>query len=129
MASFLNPLLHGPAEGFCLRNAGTQATIADHLHIAFDSASRRTGLLRHDALADGHALIIAPTNAIHTWFMKFPIDVAFVAKDGRIVKIRSSLRAWRLAAVWRAYAVIELPAGTLDRSSTVVGDRLVVVSR
>ena len=129
MPSFLNPLLQGPADRLCLRNAGTQATIADHLHTAFDSASRRTGLLRHDGFAEGHALIIAPTNAIHTWFMKFPIDVAFVAKDGRIVKTRSRLPAWRLAAAWRAYAVIELPAGALDRSSTAVGDRLVCVSR
>jgi uncharacterized membrane protein (UPF0127 family) len=129
MPSFLNPLLHGSAEGFCLRNAGTQATIADHLHTAFDSPSRRTGLLRHAAFSEGHALIIAPTNAIHTWFMKFPIDVAFVAKDGEVVKTRSTLGPWRLAGAWRAYAVVELPAGALDRSATAAGDRLVVVAR
>jgi uncharacterized membrane protein (UPF0127 family) len=129
MLSFLNPLLHGSPDGFCLRNARTQAIVADHLEAAFDSDSRRTGLLRRASFPEGHALIIAPTNAIHTFFMKFPIDVAFVAKDGRIVKTRSRLRAWRLAAAWRAYAVIELPAGALDRSLTVAGDLLVVVSR
>jgi uncharacterized membrane protein (UPF0127 family) len=129
MPSFLSPLLHDSADGFSLRNARTHACLADHLVTAFDSASRRTGLLHRDTFPEGHALIIAPTNAIHTWFMRFPIDVVFVAKDGRVVKLRSTLRPWRIAGAWRAHAVIELAAGSLDRSGTAPGDRLFVLSR
>jgi uncharacterized membrane protein (UPF0127 family) len=55
--------------------------------------------------------------------------VAFVAKDGRVVKVRSSLGPWRLAAAWSAYAVVEMAAGGLDQSGTAAGDRLLVIPR
>ena len=122
--SFLNPLLKTGSEGYRLLNERTGLSVADHLLTAFDSATRRTGLLRHNSLPEGTALIIAPTNAIHTFFMRFAIDVAFVSKDGRVVKIRTSLAPWRMAAALRAHAVVELPAGTLDRTGTKPGDRL-----
>ena len=126
MASFLNPLLRDGSDRYRLVNERTGVLVADRVLTAFDSASRRTGLLHHNALPAGTALIIAPSNAIHTFFMRFAIDVAFVAKDGRIVKIRNAIRPWRMAAAWRAYAAIELPAGTID-SETRTGDRLVVL--
>ena len=73
-------------------------------------------------------MIIAPSNAIHTFFMKFPIDIAFVGRDGRVRKIREAVRPWRMSAALRAYAVIELPAGAIQRSGTVAGDTLVIRS-
>ena len=129
MVSFLNPLLHAAAGDLSLRNERTGLTIATTLLAAFDSKARRTGLLRHASLAAGTALIIAPTNAIHTFFMRFAIDVAFVAKDGRVVKVRTALPPWRVAAALGAHAVIELPPGTLGRSDTKPGDRLVIAPR
>jgi uncharacterized membrane protein (UPF0127 family) len=74
-------------------------------------------------------MIIAPTNAIHTFFMRFPIDVAFVTRAGRIVKACHAVRPWRVAGAIRAYAAIELPAGTLARCETLAGDALEVVRR
>jgi uncharacterized membrane protein (UPF0127 family) len=71
-------------------------------------------------------MIIAPSNAVHTFFMKFPIDLAFVGRDGRVRKVREVVRPWRMAAALRAYAVIELPAGVLRSTDTVVGDTLVI---
>jgi uncharacterized membrane protein (UPF0127 family) len=71
-------------------------------------------------------MIIAPSNAVHTFFMKFPIDLAFVGRDGRVRKVQEAVRPWRMAAALRAYAVIELPAGVLRRTDTVVGDTLVI---
>jgi uncharacterized protein len=94
---------------------------------ALDSKSRRTGLLRHESLPDGEAMVIAPTNAIHTFFMRFAIDVVFVARDGRVVKACASVKPWRVAMALRAFAVVELPAGTLARSDTVPGDTLSIV--
>jgi uncharacterized membrane protein (UPF0127 family) len=93
---------------------------------AFDSKTRRTGLLNHDHLPQGHALVIAPCNAIHTFFMKFPIDVAFLARDGRVLKVRSAVAPWRITASLRAHAVIELAAGMLRRTGTARGHRLEV---
>jgi len=126
MASFLKPLLAQPGEHE-LRNERTGAVVATHLVGAFDSASRRTGLLHHKSFPEGHGLVIAPTNAVHTFFMHFAIDLAFVSKEGRIVKIRAAVRPWRLAGALWAYAVIELPAGTLERTETRRGDRLIVI--
>ena len=128
MKSFLQPLLRRTAGNCTIVNSRTSLILADHLIPAFDSAARRTGLLRHGGLPEGSAMIIAPSNAIHTFFMKFPIDVLFVGRDGRVRKVRAAVRPWRMSAALRAYAVIELPAGALHRTNTVVGDTLVIRS-
>jgi uncharacterized membrane protein (UPF0127 family) len=83
-------------------------------------------LLKRDSFPEGSALIIAPSNAIHTFFMRFAIDVAFVTKDGRVLKTRTAMPARRIAASLRAFAVVELPAGALARSDLKPGDQLVI---
>src|SRR5688572_10411434 len=96
MATFLKPVLRNPGEPYDpgeyqLRNERTGAVLATRILTAFDSASRRTGLLRHDSLPAGTGLIIAPSNAVHTFFMRFAIDVAFVTKEGKVVKLRPEI--------------------------------------
>jgi uncharacterized membrane protein (UPF0127 family) len=132
MKSFLSPLLQSgrprtESRGqspFALSNTRNNRIVARTLLTAFDSASRRKGLLDHDGLADGSAMIIAPTSAIHTFAMRFTIDVMFVSKDGRVLKVRRDLKPRRIAAAWRAFAVVELPAGSIERSDTRPGDLL-----
>jgi uncharacterized membrane protein (UPF0127 family) len=58
--------------------------------------------------------------------MRFPIDVLFVGRDGRVLKIVPQVGAWRAAASFRAFAVIELAAGTLQRLGLMLGDRLMI---
>jgi len=128
MKSFLSPLLRAESIAHVLENARTQRVIADRLLTAFDSRSRRQGLLGRDGLPDGTALIIAPSNAVHTFFMRFPIDVAFVAKDGRVLKVRHAVPPRRITAALRAYAVAEMPAGTLRRADVRAGDTLLVTA-
>ncbi len=123
--SFLTPFLKQPGE-YRLRNARTGTVLATYLEIASDSASRRRGLLGRDRLEAGHALVIAPCGGVHTFFMKFTIDVLFVKKDGRVVSVAHNLRPWRIALAVTAYAAIEFPAGTLGRADTRRGDLLVV---
>ena len=125
MASFLGPLLRDDSAAYLLENTRAGTVVAERVLTAFDSAQRRKGLLGRDALAEGSALIIAPCNAVHTFFMRFAIDIAFVARDGRVVKTRSAVRPSRIAFAVRAFATLELPAGALARSSTVQGDRLI----
>ena len=127
MKSFLDPLLRKAASPLALTNTRNNRVVAETLLTAFDSKSRRTGLLKHDSLPEGSALIIAPSNAIHTFKMRFVIDVAFVAKDGRVLKVRRHMPQRRIAAAWRGFAVVELPAGALDRTDTRPGDVLRVV--
>lgn len=129
MTSFVHPLLREGTDSQSLANARNGCVVADRVMTAFDSRSRRKGLLKQDSMAEGSALIIAPSNAIHTFFMRFAIDVAFVSKNGRVLKIRRAMPAWRLAASLRAFAVVELPAGALDRANVKPGDQLVVRRR
>jgi uncharacterized membrane protein (UPF0127 family) len=120
--SFLGPLLQkSPCRLINLRNG---LVLSPHILSAFDSKSRRRGLLGLDAFPVGRALIIAPTGAIHTWFMRFAIDVAFAARDGRVIRVRHAMPPWRMFVALRAYAAIELPSGTLAISDTIVGDKL-----
>lgn len=126
MASFVQPLLREGTDGQTITNARNGRVVADRLTTAFDSRSRRKGLLKQNSMAEGSALIIAPSNAIHTFFMRFAIDVAFVRKDGRVLKTRTVMPAWRLAASLRAFAVVELPSGALARADVKPGDQLIV---
>ena len=126
VASFVQPLLREGVAGQTIVNARNGRIVADRLTTAFDSTTRRKGLLQQDSMAEGSALIIAPSNAIHTFFMRFAINVAFVTKDGRVLKTRPAMPAWRIAASLRAFAVVELPAGALGRSGIEPGDQLVI---
>jgi len=98
--------------------------MASTLEPAFDSTARRHGLLRRDRIEPGRAIVLAPCAAIHTLFMRFPIDVVFVAKDGTVAKVCASVKPWRTAIAFGAFAAIEIAAGGADESGTAVGDRL-----
>jgi uncharacterized membrane protein (UPF0127 family) len=126
MPSFLSPLLREGVAQYRLENVRSGAVVASRLLTAFDSQARRKGLLGRDSLPEGTALVIAPSNAVHTFFMRFAIDVAFVTREGRIVKTRAAVRPWRMTGALRAFAVVELPAGALAFSNTVAGDVLAV---
>ena len=127
--TFLSPILAGSAESYILQNSRTGHVLAAEIEPAFDSKSRNRGLLGRAGLDDGSALILAPCSSIHTFFMRFPIDVLFVKKDGRVVKMYSALHPWRIAFALGAFAAIELPAGAAGASDTRSGDTLVLAER
>ena len=126
MAHFLAPLLKSAPGPLTLRNVRNGQTLAAVLETAFDSTTRRRGLLGRDHLPRDTALVIAPCGAVHTFFMRFPIDIVFARRDGRVVKTRSRVPPWRLTGTFGGFAVIELPAGVLERSRTRPGDLLEV---
>jgi uncharacterized membrane protein (UPF0127 family) len=133
MAShFLTPMLKasaGNGSPLMLWNERSGRPLATHLEGAFDSETRRRGLLGRDGLAEGSALIIAPCQAVHTFRMRFPIDIVFANRQGLVVRVRSTVGARRIAGAWRAFAVIELPAGAARDADVTVGDRLVVIAQ
>lgn len=123
---FLQPLLKRSVATVALCVEGRETPLATTVETAFDSASRKKGLLGRDGLADGTALVIAPCSAVHTFAMRFPIDVIFAQRDGRIVKMRQAMPVSRVSGAIRAFAVIEMAAGTIAREALKVGDRLAI---
>lgn len=104
-------------------NRRNGAVLAERVERATSVRARLRGLLGRDSLPPGEALVIEPCTSIHTFFIRFPIDALFVARDGRVVRALASLSPWRATRVYPAAAlVIELPAGTLQRTGTVEGD-------
>ncbi len=110
---------------YTVANETRNTTIGRDVLLANSSEERRTGLLKQDSLAQGTGLWINPCEGIHTFFMRFAIDVIFLDKQNRVRKIRPALRPWRLSACITAKSVLELPAGTAQQTGTEVGDQLV----
>lgn len=99
-------------------------TLCDACHVAETPAKRMRGLLGRRELEPGEGLLLRPAPAIHTLFMRFPIDAVFLNGDLRVVHIADRLKPWRMAAAKGASAVLELPAGECERRGLRVGDQL-----
>jgi len=108
-----------------VRNETKDAMLADRALIANTSQTRRTGLLKHQSLAPGEGLWIAPCEAVHTFGMKFPIDVLYLNKKKKVVKIRENMGRARMSFCLTAHSVLELPAGTCAATKTSRGDQLI----
>jgi uncharacterized membrane protein (UPF0127 family) len=86
--------------------------------------ARMRGLIGTRAWPPYRALVIRPCNAVHTCFMRYPIDVVFVDRRGQVLKIVAALKPWRGAFAIRAAAVLELAAGEAERLGWRAGDTL-----
>ena len=107
-----------------VNNPLRDSTLADRALIADSSKTRKTGLLKHARLERGEGLWITPCEGVHTVGMKFPIDVLFLDKKRKVVKIRAAMPRWRMSACLRAHSVLELPSGTAEATQTAAGDQL-----
>ena len=87
--------------------------------------TRMRGLWGKKTLEPGAGLLLRPAPSIQTLFMRFPIDVVFLDRDGRVLKIVPELRPWRASACRGARQVLELAAGEAARRGLTTGDRLV----
>jgi uncharacterized protein len=111
-----------------LCHARTLAVVAEEVEHVRSTWARMKGLLGRDSLAEGHALLIEPCSSIHTFFMRFPIDVLFLSRDLRVLRALHRLQPWRATRVHFGSAMaVELPAGTLERAQVQRGDRLVLL--
>ncbi len=91
---------------------------------AEDYESRSRGLLGRTSMEKDEGLWIVPCPMIHTFFMRFPIDVLFLNRDNSVVRVIEDLKPWRLSPwVFRASSVLELAGGIL-KGSVKVGDAI-----
>jgi uncharacterized membrane protein (UPF0127 family) len=85
---------------------------------------RMRGLLGRRSLPSGEGLLLRPAGSVHTFFMRFPIDVVFLDRDLTVLDVTPALRPWRTAARRGSKAVLELPAGESERRGLRPGLRL-----
>lgn len=105
-------------------NLTKDRVVAAKVEKADDFFSRGFGLLGRAGLGDGEGLWLVPGKSIHTWFMRFAIDVLFLDKTLVVVRVIEDMKPWRVSPwVGEAHSVLELEAGSL-RGSVSVGDRL-----
>ena len=82
MKSFLAVAVDAGNRSFALVQASDKRVVVPRLELALDSATRRKGLLGRDGLDDGNGMVIAPSNSVHTFFMRFAIDIVFCTGPG-----------------------------------------------
>lgn len=103
----------------------TGAVVAQRVERAVSLRARLLGLLGRASLPEGEALVIEPCTSIHTFFMRFAIDAAFLARDGRVLRAIKAMPPFRATRIYPSAAlVVELPAGTLHRAQVAEGDAL-----
>jgi hypothetical protein len=109
-------------DTFFLVNDRTGERLASELELAANPLRRMVGLLGRRSLPEGGGMRFQGAGSIHTFFMRFPIDVLFLDQDELVVKRVRHLKPWRFAAARGAKFVVELPSGTLDRHDVRIGD-------
>jgi len=107
-----------------VQNASRHVELGWKIRRAASWTERAVGLLSTPALRAGDGLWISPCKSIHTFFMRYPIDVLFLDDGGRVL-YQKTFQPWRISG-WHAksHGVLELASGTLNRTGTRVGDRI-----
>lgn len=99
-------------------------TIAPKVELADSPWKRMRGLLGRTDLVPGGGMRFEPASSLHMLFMRFPIDVIYVDRDERVVKLVRNFKPWRFSWAWGARTAYELAAGSINRSGVAVGDVL-----
>ena len=129
LRQFLTPRpSSAPAGPLQVLNRTRGTVLALRLEAAHTGPSRRKGLLGRKCLQPGEGLWIAPCESVHTFFMKFPIDLVYLDRKQQVKKVRDSVGSWRISACLTARSVLELPAGTVRATQTEQGDTVEIAA-
>ena len=113
-----------------VENKSRAALIGTRIAVADTFLTRLVGLLRHRQLASGAGLLIEPSSGVHTFGMRFAIDVVALDRKRRVLSLWPNLRPWRLSGVgWKIHSVLELPAGAIQQAKLQLGDQLEITPR
>ena len=111
------------------RNLTKGNIVASRLELAKTAATRRKGLLGRTGLPPGGGLLLVPCNGVHTVRMKFAIDIVFLDKKTRVVRVYPNVEPGALSRhCVSARSCLELPAGTVAARRIEVGDQLRVIT-
>jgi uncharacterized membrane protein (UPF0127 family) len=98
--------------------------VCERLLVAARPVQRMRGLLGRADLPEGEGILLRPAGSVHTFFMRFAIDVVFLDGDGVVIGIAPELAPWRTAGRRGAKSVVELSSGECARRGIAVGDAL-----
>ena len=113
------------SEILCAMNQTKGVLVANRVRVARSLWDRARGLLGTGSLPADEGLWLTPCRSVHTFFMRYTIDVAFLDGSGRVVSLQT-LPPWRMSNGFpKAEGVLELAAGTLKRTRTEIGDKIV----
>lgn len=108
-------------------NSSKNNLIADEVKVAQNFFTRSFGLLLRKSLSSNEGLIIRPCRSIHTFFMKFPIDVLFVNSKNRIVALYKNVKPYKILPIHlNSFYVVELPSGSISAMSIEKGDLITI---
>jgi hypothetical protein len=111
-----------------VRNLTRDVDIVTSGRVASSFLARLRGLLGRSSLAEGEGLLLRPESSVHTFLMRFPIDVLYLDDENVVVALVETLPPQRLGPwVRNSRAVLELPAGTIARFGVAIGDRLAIM--
>src|ERR1041385_3301979 len=100
--------------------------VCERCTVAATSLRRMKGLLGRSGLSPDEGMWIRPASSVHTFFMRFPIDVVFLDRDLVVRKVAPSVKPWRMAFARHSRSVLELSAGEAGRRGIAEGKQLVV---
>lgn len=107
-----------------LFNASKKTTVSSRCSFANTVLKRMVGLLNRRGLSEGDGLLLDRCYGIHTFGMRFPIDVLFLDKELRVIRAVPALPPFRTCVVKQAIYVLELPVGSIQRTQTSAGDQM-----
>jgi hypothetical protein len=111
-----------------LVNAETGAVIARRVERASGIWRRTVGLLGRSGLQPGEGLALEPCNGVHTFGMRFPLDILVLDRDGRVLRAEAGVLPNRVVAPTPGgRTTLELGPGTLQSTIAGLGDRLTLV--
>ena len=101
-----------------------ERVVCERCSVADSPLARMRGLLGRRGLESGEGLLLRPASSVHTFFMRFPIDVVFLDRHGVVKRVAPNVPPWRSVGCRGAKAVVELPAGEVARREIKAGRRL-----
>lgn len=108
-----------------IRNRARDAELGDRIAVADRWWPRLRGLIGRPEPKRGEGLLIVPSQSVHMFWMKYPIDVAMLDKAKRVIALYERIAPRKVTRVhWKAQYALELPQGTIAATGTEVGDEL-----
>jgi uncharacterized membrane protein (UPF0127 family) len=111
-----------PESRMIVSNFTRQTVLGTKIEVADTAAKRNKGLLGRQGLATGEGLWIVPCESVHTFFMKFPLDLVYLDRRRRVRKVSIGVPPWRISVCLSAHSILELPPGAIAASQTQPGD-------